>query len=368
MSNIPLVDLGYQAREIEVELSAAWQSILSRTAFIGGPEVAEFEDSYATYSAVSHVIGVANGTDALEIGLRALGVGQGDEVIVPTNSFIASALAVARAGATPVLVDCDPVNYLIDTSQVADAITPRTKAIMPVHLYGQIAPMEDIVALSSAHGLYVIEDAAQSQGARRNGRSSGSFGHVSGTSFYPGKNLGAFGDAGAVLTNDQNIAKKVRALRNYGSEIKYHHPETGFNSRLDTVQAAVLIAKLKRLDAWNEKRRHAADRYTEKLGGRADIKTPTTLSGNEHVWHLYVVEIDDRDRVLADLNSQGIGAGIHYPTPIHMHGAFAHLGYPSGAFPAAERIAQRIISLPIYPGISDAQVDEVSEALIKALG
>ena len=368
MSNIPLVDLGYQAREIDTEVRTAWESILAKTAFIGGADVGAFESEYATYSSVRHVIGVANGTDALEIGIRALGIGHGDEVIVPTNSFIASALAVARAGATPVLVDCDPVHYLIDPARIEAAITPRTRAIMPVHLYGQLAPMEEICAIAEKHGLRVIEDAAQSQGAIRNGKASGAFGHVTGTSFYPGKNLGAFGDAGAVLTNDDETAKKVRALRNYGSEIKYHHPETGFNSRLDTLQAAVLSAKLKRLDSWNKMRRHAAGLYGQLLSGHSGISTPGTLDGNTHVWHLYVVEVGERDRVLSELNSLGIGAGIHYPTPIHMHGAFSHLGYRVGSFPIAETAAPRILSLPIFPGITEAQVEEVAAALIKAVG
>mgnify|MGYP006271430031 FL=1 len=368
MSNIPLVDLGYQAQEIDAEVRAAWDAILAKTAFIGGGHVGTFESEYAEYSAVKHVIGVANGTDALEIGVRALGIGHGDEVIVPTNSFIASALAVARAGATPVLVDCDPVHYLIDPSKIEAAITPRTRAIMPVHLYGQLAPMEEVCAIATRNKLFVIEDAAQSQGASRNGRASGAFGHVTGTSFYPGKNLGAFGDAGAVLTDDDDIAKKVRALRNYGSEVKYHHPETGFNSRLDTLQAAVLSAKLKRLDSWNEMRRRAAMLYSDLLSGRPGISTPGTLEGNSHVWHLYVVEVAERDRVLAELNSLGIGAGIHYPTPIHMHGAFAHLGYPSGSFPVADGTAPRILSLAMYPGITDDQVKEVATALMKAVG
>ncbi|MFM8858084.1 MAG: DegT/DnrJ/EryC1/StrS family aminotransferase [Actinomycetota bacterium] len=368
MSNIPLVDLGFQARAIYEEVQAAWAEILGRTAFIGGSAVGEFESAYAAYSSVKHVIGVANGTDALEIGVRALDIGHGDEVIVPTNSFIASALAVARAGATPVLVDCDPTHYLIDVSQIEHAITPRTRAIMPVHRYGQLAPREEVCSIADKHGLAVVEDAAQSQGAIRNGCASGSFGTVTGTSFYPGKNLGAFGDAGAVLTNSDDIAKKVRALRNYGSEIKYHHPETGFNSRLDTLQAAVLSAKLRRLDAWNEQRRHAAELYQEMLGGVEAITTPGTLDGNTHVWHLYAVEVDNRDGILAELNAQGIGAGIHYPTPIHLHGAFAHLNYSAGAFPVAETSAPRILSLPIFPGITDAQVEEVAYALIKAVG
>lgn len=367
MSGIPLVDLAYQAEAIRDVVNIEWSKILDKTAFIGGPSVGEFESAYAAYSKVRNVVGVANGTDALEIAVRALNIGVGDEVIVPTNSFIASALAVARAGATPVLVDCDPINYLIDISAIEGAITPRTKAIMPVHLYGQLADMESICAIAEKHGLYVIEDAAQSQGALRHGKGSGSFGHVAGTSFYPGKNLGAFGDAGAVVTNDDELARRIRALRNYGSEIKYHHPETGFNSRLDTLQAAVLSAKLSHLDNWNQMRRDAASQYQSLLSEYKYIKLPTSLDGNQHVWHLFVIECDHRDEVLEKLNANGVGAGIHYPTPIHLHGAFSHLNYSEGTFPIAEKTAKRILSLPIFPGITSAQIEQVVTVLLNAL-
>ena len=264
---IPLVDLQAQHRQIADEVARGFARVIERTAFILGDEVASFETAFAAFMQVRHCIGVANGTDALELALRALDVGAGDEVIIPANTFIATALAVARAGATPVLVDSDPVYHLVDVERVAAVIGPRTKAILPVHLYGQMAPMEDLQALASARGVLLIEDAAQAQGAKRHGKTAGSYGAAAGTSFYPGKNLGAYGDAGAVLTNADGVAQRIRALRNYGSEVKYHHPETGFNSRLDTLQAVVLNAKLAHLQTWNEARREAARRYDETAHG-----------------------------------------------------------------------------------------------------
>jgi dTDP-4-amino-4,6-dideoxygalactose transaminase len=311
---------------------------------------------------------VANGTDALELALRAVGVAAGNEVILPTNSFVATAMAVLRIGAVPVLVDSDPAYHLIDADQVADRIGADTKAIVPVHLYGQIAPMEKLRAVADVHGIALVEDAAQAQGARRHGTTAGGLGAIAGTSFYPGKNLGAYGDGGAVLTTDDGLADAVRRLRNYGSEVRYHHPEPGFNSRLDTLHAVVLRAKLKRLAAWNADRRAAADRYDELLAERPDVVTPKVLEGNEHIFHLYVVEVPDRDDVLASLQEAGIGAGIHYPVPIHLQGAFAGFGYRPGQFPVAEAAARRILSLPLYPGITLDQQVRVVEALAKALG
>jgi dTDP-4-amino-4,6-dideoxygalactose transaminase len=359
---IPLVDLAAQHREIAAEVAEGFARILERTAFILGDEVSGFERAYAAFAGVRHCIGVANGTDALELALRAIGVGPGDEVILPANTFIATAAAVVRAGATPALVDCDPVHLLIDPERAAARVTSRTKAIIPVHLYGQAAPVEAL-----GDGVAIVEDAAQSQGATRHGRSLGGFGIVAGTSFYPGKNLGAYGDAGAVLTNADDVAQKVRALRNYGSEVKYAHPEIGFNSRLDPLQAVVLSAKLRRLAAWNDARRAAARRYDALLGNVAGVGRPSTLPGNEHVWHLYVVRVPRRDDVLRKLNAAGIGAGIHYPVPIHLQGAFAGLGHQRGDFPVAEAAADEILSLPLYPHITAAQQERVVEALRAAL-
>ena len=360
---IPLVDLAAQHREIAAEVADGLARVIERTAFILGEEVSAFERAYAAFAGLRHCIGVGNGTDALELGLRAIGVGPGDEVILPANTFIATAAAVVRAGATPALVDCDPVHLLIDPERTAARVTSRTKAIIPVHLYGQAAPVEAI-----GDGVAIVEDAAQAQGATRHGRSVGGLGIVAGTSFYPGKNLGAYGDAGAVLTDADDVAQKVRALRNYGSEVKYAHPEIGFNSRLDPLQAVVLAAKLRRLAAWNDARRAAARRYDALLAGVAGVSRPSTLAGNEHVWHLYVVRVARRDDVLRRLNAAGIGAGIHYPVPVHLQGAFAGLGHRRGDFPVAEAAADEILSLPLYPHITAAQQERVVEALRATLG
>lgn len=363
---IPLVDLKAQHAEISGDISHGFDRVIADTAFILGPAVREFEEAFARYCGAAHCIGVANGTDAIELTMRALGIGLGDEVIVPANTFIASALGVVRAGARPVLVDCDAFQ-LLDPGKIEAAVTPRTKAVLPVHLFGQIADMEAVQEVADRHHLPVVEDAAQSQGAKRNGKASGSFGAAAATSFYPGKNIGAYGDAGAVTTSSDEIASHLRKLRNWGSEQKYHHPEIGFNSRLDTLQAVVLSAKLKRLDAWNEARRQAASRYDELLSGIEGVERPRTLPGNEHVWHLYVVRVPRRDEVLAKLNAEGIGAGIHYPVPLHLHGALASLGYREGDFPEAERAAAEILSLPMYPHLTAEQQARVADGLRRAL-
>ncbi len=368
MANIPLVDLGLQHREIEGEVKSALDSVMRRGAFILGAEVADFENAFASFCGAAHCVGVGSGTDALECALRALGVGAGDEVILPANTFIASALAVMRAGATPVLVDCDEEYSLIDAGQIEDRIGDKTKAIMPVHLYGQIAPMAAIGEIASRHGLAVVEDAAQAHGARQAGIGIGGFGAAAGVSFYPGKNLGAYGDGGAVLTGSDEIAERLRKLRNWGSTVKYSHPEIGFNSRLDTVQAVVLSAKLARLQRWNEERRAAAAYYAELLQGVGDVGVPGVAEGNEHVWHLYVIRVPGRDGVLERLQAAGVGAGIHYPAPLHEQGALSGLGYRKGDFPVSEQLAGEILSLPIFPGIDRAQQEQVVEALIAALG
>jgi dTDP-4-amino-4,6-dideoxygalactose transaminase len=362
-----LIDLKAQHAAVADEIAIGFARVLEDTAFILGKDVKEFEERFAAFCGVRHCLGVANGTDAIELALRANGVGPGHEVILPANTFIATALAVARAGATPVLVDCDPIYQLLDPAQVSARITAKTRAIIPVHLFGQLAPMEQITEIASGRDLLVIEDAAQAQGASRQLRYAGSWGIAAGTSFYPGKNLGAYGDAGAVLTDSESVAKRVRALRNYGSEIKYHHPETGFNSRLDTLQAVVLNAKLKRLAQWNDLRRAAAARYSQWLADVPNLKLPQILPGNEHVWHLYVVRVPKRARVLEHLHAAGIGAGVHYPTPIHLQGAFAHLGCRAGDFPVAELAANEILSLPLFPEISVEQQERVVSALHHAL-
>lgn len=364
---IPLVDLGPQNREVAAEAESAMREVVARADFVLGPAVAEFEEAFARYSGAAHCVGTGNGGDALELLLRALDVGPADEVLLPVNTFVATALAVHRTGARPVLVDSDPLHHLIDPAAVEDRVGRRTRAIVAVHLYGQMAPMEPLARIAGRHGLHLVTDAAQSQGARQGGRPLGSFGAGASTSFYPGKNLGAFGDAGAVVTNDPSLAERLQRLRNYGSDRKYHHPEIGFNSRLDTLQAAVLRAKLERLDAWNQARRRAAALYGELLGEIPEVTRPSTLPGNEHVWHLYVVQVPERDRVLQALHDAGVGASIHYPIPIHQQGAFAWLDHRPGDFPTAERAAREILSLPVYPGITEAQQREVVAALRSAL-
>ncbi len=367
MTSVPLVDLGWQHREIEAELKPALDSIMGRGAFILGAEVDEFEKAFSTFCGTAHCVGVGSGTDALELAFRAAGLEKGAEVILPSNTFIATALAVVRAGGVPVLVDCDEEHSLIDPAQVECRIGPKTRAVMPVHLYGQMAPMEAIMEIAERRGLVVIEDAAQAHGATRNGIGIAGFGVAAGVSFYPGKNLGAYGDGGAVLTASEAVAERVEALRNWGSRVKYSHPEVGFNSRLDTMQAAVLSAKLLRLAAWNEQRRAAASYYAEMLRELPEVVAPSVLAGNEHVWHLYVIRVPGRDRVLGHLQNAGVGVGIHYPIPLHLQGAMRDLGHGAGDFPVSERLAAEILSLPIYPGIERNQQEEVVDVLKQAL-
>ena len=360
---IPLVDLAAQRAEIDEEVRVGLDRVFTTTAFVGGPQVTEFEKAYAALTGVAHCVGVANGTDALELALRAVGVTSVDEVILPANTFIATAEAVARIGARPVLVDVDPDFLLIDPNQVAAAVTERTRAIVPVHLFGQVAPVEKLVSIARSCGAAIVEDAAQSQGACRYGQTAGGLGVVGATSFYPGKNLGAAGDAGAVTTDDPEIARRVRLLGAHGSEKKYQHEILGFNSRLDTIQAVVLSAKLRRLARWNELRRSAASRYQELLSSIEGIALPGSMDGNIDVWHLYVVRVTERDRVLNALHQAGIGAGIHYPHPVHLTEAFGTLGYGRGCFPVAEKAAVEILSLPLYPHITDDAQRFVAEQL-----
>lgn len=364
---VPLVDLAIQHREVAAEVAQRLEHVFSAGSYVLGPPVVEFESEFAAYSGVAHCVGVANGTDAIELALRAVGVGYGDEVIIPANTFVATAGAVSRAGAVPVLVDCDPRYLLIDPAAIEERISNRTRAIVPVHLYGQLAPMEQIIEIAARHGIPVVEDAAQAQGAERAGRRAGAWGDAAATSFYPGKNLGAYGDAGAVVTRSDSIAQSMYGLRNHGSTVKYVHPELGFNSRLDSMQAAVLSAKLPRLDAWNRQRQEAAELYSVLLADQPGVTLPSATPGNVHVWHLYVIQVADRDRVLTELNAAGIGAGIHYPVPVHLHGAYAHLGYTPGDFPVAEATASRILSLPLFPGITAEQQEQVVDCLVRAI-
>ncbi|WP_211347221.1 DegT/DnrJ/EryC1/StrS family aminotransferase [Saccharothrix australiensis] len=361
--DIPLVDLRAQHEQVADEVADGWARVLKTTAFIGGRQVAEFEAEFAAYQEVPHCVGVGNGTDAIELALRALEVGPGDECVLPANTFIATAEAVARTGATPVLVDCVADTGLIDVDLVPGALTERTKAILPVHLYGQAAPVERLTGF----GVPVVEDAAQAQGARRHGVAVGGLGDLAATSFYPGKNLGAYGDGGAVLTRSDELAATVRLLREHGSPRKYEHTVLGFNSRLDTLQAVVLSAKLRRLEGWNAGRRAAAERYSALLADVPEVTLPVVLEGNLPVWHLYVVRVPDRDRVLAALHAAGVGAGIHYPTPVHLTGAFDSLGHARGDFPVSEEIAGEILSLPLFPEITAGAQERVVAALVEAV-
>ncbi|MGQ5637589.1 MULTISPECIES: DegT/DnrJ/EryC1/StrS family aminotransferase [unclassified Streptomyces] len=370
MNQIPLVDLKAAHEEVADEVRAGFERVLAGTAFVGGDEVRRFERAYADFGGVAHCVGVANGTDAVELALRASGVGPGDEVVVPANTFIATAGAVARIGARPVLADCLPGTHLLDPQAALDAVGPATRAVVPVHLYGQMA---DVTALRAQlpSQVRLIEDAAQCQGATRDGRTPGS-GGIAATSFYPGKNLGAYGDAGAVLTDDEERAGLVRAIANHGGTAKYRHDVPGFNSRLDGLQAVVLRAKLARLADGNAARRAAAARYDAllaRLSAAGRVVLPVTAPGNVHVWHLYVVQVvgADRDDVVGKLNAEGIGAGVHYPAPVHLTPAYRHLGYGPGDFPNAEKAAERILSLPLYPQITPDQQQRVVDALTDAL-
>jgi dTDP-4-amino-4,6-dideoxygalactose transaminase len=367
VNGIPLVDLLVQHVQIAGEVEDGFVDVLLAGDFIGGKAVSAFEQEYAEFVGVRSCIGMANGTDALEMALRAADVGPGDEVILPANTFIATAEAVVRAGARPVLVDVDDDALLIDPAHIANAVTDRTRAVIPVDLYGQVAPFEQLPPELAERGIVVVEDGAQSQGASRFGRSAGTFGALAATSFYPGKNLGAYGDAGAVTTDHDDLAGRVRLLGAHGSPSKYQHVRIGFNSRLDTLQAVVLRAKLRRLGSWNEQRRAAAARYDELLDGLPEVRRPVTLPGNEHVWHLYVVRVPDRDELLRQLHAEGIGAGVHYPVPLHLTPALAELGNGPGSFPVAERSATEILSLPLFPGITREQQERVAHALRNAI-
>ncbi len=367
MTVIPLVDLQAAHDQVAAEIQAGFDDVISNTAFIKGDVAAAFERDYAAFTGVAHCVGVANGTDALELALRAAEVPAGAEVIMPANTFVATAEAVVRAGARPAFADVDPDYLLLDPGALAAALSQRTGAVMPVHLFGQMAPMAAI-ADAAPRGTVIIEDAAQAHGATQDGRPAGSFGLLAGVSFYPGKNLGAYGDAGAVLTESAEHARRIRLLGDHGSERRYEHLTIGFNSRLDAFQAVVLRAKLRGLAAGNLARRQAASRYTELLADLPEVILPRTVPGNEHVWHLYAIRVPRRDHVLRCLHDEGINAGIHYPVPVHLQPAFRHLGYGPGDFPVAEAAAGQLLSLPLYPQITPEQQARVADAVRRALG
>ena len=365
--NVPFVDLKIQGQGLLAEYQAALASIVERAAYVMGPELRDFEAAFAEFCACPHAVGVSSGTDALVLAYKAAGVGPGDEVILPANTFMATAEAVTHVGGTPVVVDVLPDTANIDPAAVEAAVTKRTKAVVPVHLFGQPADMDAVNAIAQKHGLVVIEDACQGHGATHKGRPTGSLGAIAAFSFYPGKNLGALGDGGAVTTADADMAETVRVLRNHGEKTKSNHTMVGYCFRLDNLQAAFLQIKLKHLSQWNKARRAAAKRYDTLLTEVVGVTPVSERPDVEAVYHLYVVQVDDRDGVRAKLDEAGIGTGIHYPVPIHMHAAYAHLGYKPGAFPVAERMAGRILSLPMFPEITVEQVDYVAEHLTKAV-
>ncbi len=365
---IPLVDLKAQYRRIKPEIDAAVQRVLDNTAFILGAEVQQFEDAFAAYAHAQHALGVASGTDALLLAMQALGLGAGDEVITTPHTFIATIEPMIQLGIKPVFVDIDSRTYNIDPEQIEAAITPRTKAIAPVHLYGQPADMTAIAAIAERHKLHILEDAAQAHGAEWDGRRIGSWGAVTGFSFYPGKNLGAAGDAGGIITDDESLAETMRLLLNHGSETKYRHTMVGYNARMDGLQAAVLRVKLAHIEQWTEERRANAAVYDELLAQTPEIVTPYADPRGRHVYHLYVVQVPgDRQRTFDFLRESGIGAGIHYPIPCHLQPALAHLGYKEGDFPHTEHAARQIISLPMFPELTQEQMEQVAETLHKAL-
>lgn len=361
---IPFVDLKAQLADIRADVFRNLEAAIDSTAFILGDEVACFEEAFAAYCGCRYAIGVNSGLDALRLSLMAMGIGPGDEVVIPANTFIACALAVTDLGARPVLVEPDERTYVLDVGRVADAITPRTKAVMPVHLYGQPVDMTALAEIVEPRGLHVIEDCSQAHGAKDRGRRVGSIGRIAAFSLYPGKNLGAYGDGGIVTTDDPAWAERIRLLRNYGSSRKYYHEIPGFNTRLDTLQAAVLSAKLPRLDAWNERRRAAAARYAKLLRGVGDIVVPWVRPDTEHVFHLFVLRSRSRDVLAAHLEACGVSTIIHYPVPIHGQEAYRSTGWwRNGDFPLTERLCSEILSLPLFPEITDVQIEYVAEAI-----
>ena len=358
---INFVDLNKQYTHIKSEVDEAIARVIRNSSFIGGEEVSSFEEEFERYCDASYCVGVNSGTDALKFICMALDIKEGDEVILPVNTFIATALGVSSMGAIPVFVDCDDGTYNIDTEKIEEKITSRTKAIIAVHLYGQPAEMDSILSIAQRHKLYVIEDACQAHGAFYKNRRVGTFGIASAFSFYPGKNLGAYGDGGAVITNDAGISGKIKKLREYGQEEKYVHTEMGTNSRLDGLQAAILRVKLKYMDEWNEKRNNVAVCYHDSLKD-LQIKLPETRPDSNHVYHLFVIETDSRDELLQFLKQKEIYCGIHYPVPLHFQGVYRELGYKAGDFPVSERLASRILSLPIYPELGKTEVNYIKNA------
>lgn len=371
---VPFVDLKLQHQPIQTELQQAVQAVIERGDFVLGQALKDFEAAFAAASGVEYGVGVASGTDAIALGLQACQIAPGDEVILPANTFVATLIGVIRAGAKPIFVDCDPQTALIDLQAAARAVTPQTKAILPVHLYGQMVSPRELLDFADTYKVLIFEDAAQAHLAEREGYRAGSVGIAAAFSFYPSKNLGAFGDGGMLLTQDADVAQKMLRLRNYGAAQKYIHVEEGTNSRLDTMQAAVLQQKLPYLPQWNRDRLNAAKQYDIELAPLASsgITSIQNHSGDGHIYHLYVIKVDDscaiqRQQLQEELTAAGIQTGVHYPIPCHLQPAFTHLGYQLGDFPYAEMLAKQILSLPMYPGLSHSQVKEVVAAIASSL-
>jgi dTDP-4-amino-4,6-dideoxygalactose transaminase len=364
---VPFLDLKAHHEPIREQLDAAIAGVIDAAAFAGGPFVAQFEKEFAAYCGAAHAVGVGNGTDALWFALLALGVGPNDEVITVPSTFMATAEAISFCGARPVFVDIDEATYTLDPGLLERAITPRTKAIIPVHLFGQCAEMDPILEIAGARGIPVIEDACQAHGAAYKGRKAGSMGAAGCFSFYPGKNLGALGEAGAIVTRDAGLADRMRVLRDHGQARKYHHSHIGWNGRMDGIQAAVLSVKLKQLDVSNLRRRSHALLYDQLLGGNEEVILPAQGSSSESVYHIYAVRVKDRDQVLQSLAEKGISCGIHYPIPVHLQEAYRFLGRGRGSYPVAERCAGEFLSLPMFPELTQEQIHAVAEELMLCL-
>jgi dTDP-4-amino-4,6-dideoxygalactose transaminase len=361
--SVPFLDLGLLHRGLKAEIVEEIAELVDSSAFTNGPQVREFETAYAAYCGTSACVGLASGLDALRLGLQAAGIEPGDEVVVAANTFVATLEAVTQAGGRPVVVDASESDYNLDPGKVESALTERTRFLMPTHLYGQLADMRALEEIAERRGLTILEDACQAHGASRDGITAGTSGVANAFSFYPGKNLGAFGDAGALTTDDDELAARVRSLREHGQTRKYLHELEGWTARLDTIQAIVLLRKLPLLDRWNGERRAVAAKYADRLAGIGDLRLPPVPEGSEPVWHIYAVRTVDPEALAGFLRERGIGSGRHYPDPVHLSPAYAWLGYGEGDFPVAEAVASEQLSLPMFPGMTDAHVDSVVGAI-----
>lgn len=368
MNRIPFVDLKAQYASIKHEILPAMEEVLETSAFVLGPSVSEFERSFAAAHDVRYVFGTGSGTDGNHMALWVLGIGPGDEVIIPANTFIATAWGATLCGATPVFADVNPETFTLDPEDLERRITPRTRAVVAVHLYGQPADLKSVMAITNDHRIHLVEDCAQAHLAEFNGKRVGGMGVTSSFSFYPGKNLGAYGEGGAVATNDPNLANSMKLIRDHGSNRKYYHEIYGHNYRMDGIQGAVLNTKMKHIEAWTEARRRHASRYAKGLGQISGICIPVEAPYSHHVYHLYVVKAEKRDQLQKYLEEKGIATGLHYPVPLHRQRAFSHLGYSQGDFPVAERISDEILSLPMYAELTDEQIDYVCETIREFYG